>query len=258
MDVRISFVFILNTLLGAQGLQSSVKDATCCVPTQFEAKVYMDAELVFLDTTSSVSRPLTAYSMFNYTVHLAYDYDRQQLYMHANVTETSPLIPHPVTDSVLYLFDHKHGVMYTVNGGHDGKCQKDNSTVPMSQQCIPDDALLQRNSAIGNPSLQPLAAKVYQYEVKGDPDAFPFYIQAFVKQNGKQCLPMKLHVVTAGGSGTMNAWVMNFVNLTQGIQDPSIFSVPGPCRGATQVTKITTAQEPKWKQALEVLLGTIN
>lgn len=211
---KLSFFIVILTFHLYHGTSANI----CCTPDQWDAFLYFDYGNVFID--EKVSGPDTAYSVINGTIKLSYDYKNQRLYMFINGTEYSPLIPKPVPDNGLYLYDYKQGIEYQVS---HGTCDKTKLGPNMTRECIPDNAELVMKGTVGNGDL-----KTASYAF---PHPRPLELQVSATVLTDSCIP--LHAVYRSnpeplGGGTLI--VLEPLDVSPGIRDPSVFDVPAPCR----------------------------
>lgn len=73
----------------------------CCLPTLWEAMLYMDYGTVFIDSN-------TAFAYINGTVHAAFSFPKKKVYFNINGFELSPLIPKPEPYITVLLYDFEN------------------------------------------------------------------------------------------------------------------------------------------------------
>jgi hypothetical protein len=93
-----------------RGNDQPISDALCCVPDQWDARLFMDYGTVFIDASA---HPNTAYSYINGTLHMSYDHTNERSYINAEVIEVSPLIPKPIKETTTFIYDFKKVCIHT-------------------------------------------------------------------------------------------------------------------------------------------------
>jgi len=192
----------------------------CCVQNEWESHLFLDSGIVFIDAN-------TAFTYFNGTIHTAYSYDRQKLYYGITITEMSPLIPHPFTQTKTILADYAMGVSYSVTGG---ECDKEEIDDKMQRLCIPNDATLLSTGEFGD---EDRVLETYQFTTTTDIQwqiTASVFIDRLKPVTPKMCQPFHASYFTPSAnpdSGTLYSYdVMDFGP----IKSTDVFNIPEPCK----------------------------
>lgn len=202
----------------------AAEEATvCCMPLVWEGLLYLDYGTVFIDKN-------TAFAYMNGSVHAAYSFPRKKVFFNITGVELSPLIPKPVPDDTLLLYDFEGKTMYTVN---NGECQKSSLESNMTHQCIPRDA---KEVSVGVYKSGEITRVLHTYEFSTNID-IPYDIRATIFKNDltpiepKTCYPMYVNYFTPSvnpDSGTM--YGLQFLDIGP-LKSQSIFNIPDSCKG---------------------------
>ncbi|KAK7507740.1 hypothetical protein BaRGS_00000705 [Batillaria attramentaria] len=224
-------------------------DPICCTPDQWEALMFWDNGNAFIDYTHQQTpkpRVGSAYTYINGSLMTAYDYTHGRTYIQVPAVEISPLIPRPIIDNTTLLRDYKNGVQYQFSPGKCAKTKLD----PLKRHCIPESAVNLGNGLLGKDRIQ---VSTYAYTL---PD-FPNQFQSTVTHTEKGCLPV--HVMYFVGSSEADSGAVNSLevsNITVGIKDPSIFTIPSQCRKAKELTKTAPKVNVQYKRIAIELINT--
>ncbi|KAL4240204.1 hypothetical protein ACF0H5_000998 [Mactra antiquata] len=195
------------------------EDNICCVPQEWEAKMFLNYGMVFIDSN-------TMFDYFNATVHAAYSFPKKKVYFHVKGTESSPLFPKPNQHDMILLHDFENMQSYNVEGGD---CSKIPIETNMIHQCIPRDAKHISDGIVGYGNTTRI---FHTYQYKSDVD-IPFTTTASVFINDasaiepKTCHPSIVHYFS-GNPGDGSLYHLEFLDIG-GLKTKTIFDIPKPC-----------------------------
>ncbi|KAL3876403.1 hypothetical protein ACJMK2_034252 [Sinanodonta woodiana] len=117
--------------------------------------------------------------------------------------------------------DYNSGLRYTMN--ERGNCNVSRSE-PFISNCIPDNATVVSNIHFGLPSVASMNVISYNFMLNG--------MEVYLTVTSDTCVPVT-EVILANfkAPGERFMEVLNFVNISPGIRDRSVFSVPASCIG---------------------------
>ncbi|XP_060561888.1 uncharacterized protein LOC132721586 [Ruditapes philippinarum] len=203
-------------------VDSDKDENICCIADNWEGLLYLDMGIVFIDQN-------TAYSYFNGTVHAAYSFSSKKVFFNISGLEMSPLIPKPIPDSTLLLYDFEKMTMYMVPA--QGGCTKSSLDSKMERACVPHGAKETATGVFGSGNTTRL---LHTYQFSTDNDV-PYDIRATIFKNDltpvhpKVCEPFYVNYFTPSGnpdSGTM--YGLQFMDIGP-IKSEKIFDIPEPC-----------------------------
>ncbi|XP_019614622.1 PREDICTED: uncharacterized protein LOC109462507 [Branchiostoma belcheri] len=226
--LSVLLVFVLRMTVGFVEAQQP-----CCTPLQWQATLGVTYGQAFIDSD-------TAQAVMNLTADFAFDWNKSVTAMWMTGTQYSPLVPKPQPIHTAYIWDHKTGVMWTVDlTGHS--CQHSElSKGPVAKLCVADDAVHVATARLG-PSQ--LVCDIFKFKWPvGDP-GFPAAATATVTRT--DCTPIRLSLVD--GSPTSGGFFFDarVYNMKEGIHNTSLLSPPSYCTHGNGNNKvIATAHGP--------------
>ncbi|XP_063447394.1 uncharacterized protein LOC134726927 [Mytilus trossulus] len=140
-------MFPILVVIFVECLTSSVS-GTCCVPPVFQTEMDVTGGLINLQTNHK--------EFFDRRVHLYFDYHRKM-----TRTDTIVTLSENMTFTHTEIVDYHHGKTYKIDLG---RCSVEKLTVPIQDQCIPNDAQLIAQRSIGPPDNN-LEVQIWKYVI---------------------------------------------------------------------------------------------
>ncbi|XP_053379554.1 uncharacterized protein LOC123564140 isoform X2 [Mercenaria mercenaria] len=186
----------------------------CCANGQWEANAYVNA------VTKLTIENVTMIVYYNGTGKIAFDEVDKKSYISFNVTESAPGTPKQYHKKSTAIKDYATGITYEID---DGDCFQQANSEGMQIVCVPENAKQISKGSFGSTDVT-----TFQFSTSQPP--LEIVTTPTVRQNGTYCDTIMFSYALFSDDGVQEfVYDIEVIDITRGIQDPSIFVPPKSC-----------------------------